>query len=298
MALFKVLKIWTVWMLWGLIPVWAQEPPVVSPSTFTIAISSYMTVSSNPTVNISTEVWRTVPNTAFHREEDFFYLVRWGLITGGYSTLSVRGIDVVGSRPAYHLVSDAHSSGLVDTFYKVHDRNDVWLDLESLTTVRYEKHVREGHYRIEETVTLDQIRHRFHIHSYRIDKDRYEDKDGDLPPSVLDVLGSLYYVRTLPMVLGESYSMDVFSGEKVWPLLVSVKKREHVKVPAGKFDCFRVEPLLREAGIFVSKGKKLEVWLTADERRMPVQMRSEIFIGHVSAELVSYHILPISSPAP
>jgi len=49
-------------------------------------------------------------------------------------------------------------------------------------------------------------------------------------------------------------------------------------------DCFRVEPVLREPGVFVSKGKKLQVWMTTDETHMPVLMRSEIFIGHVSAE--------------
>ena len=56
--------------------------------------------------------------------------------------------------------------------------------------------------------------------------------------------------------------------------------------------CYRVEPVLRERGIFISKGKKLEVWLTADARHMPVLMRSEIFIGHVSAELVRQKTLP------
>src|SRR5439155_86286 len=82
----------------------------------------------------------------------------------------------------------------------------------------------------------------------------------------------------------------VQSGEKTWPLVVNVKKLEKVKVKAGKFLCYRVEPVLRERGIFISKGKKLEVWMTADARHMPVLMRSEIFIGHVSAELVKMQV--------
>ncbi|MBI1979160.1 MAG: DUF3108 domain-containing protein, partial [Elusimicrobia bacterium] len=54
---------------------------------------------------------------------------------------------------------------------------------------------------------------------------------------------------------------------------------------AGKFDCFLVEPFIRERGLFIQKGKKLKVWLTADEKKIPVKMRAEVFIGHVSAEL-------------
>jgi hypothetical protein len=80
--------------------------------------------------------------------------------------------------------------------------------------------------------------------------------------------------------------MDVLSGDKVYPLEVKVKKRERIKVPAGKFDTILVEPLLRAPGIFVAKGKKLEVWLTDDPRRLPVRLRTEVFIGHVSAELL------------
>jgi len=84
----------------------------------------------------------------------------------------------------------------------------------------------------------------------------------------------------------------VHSEDTVYPLMVKVKKRQTIKVKAGRFDCFLVEPQLRKPGIFISKGKKLEVWLTADERRMPVLMRSEVFIGHVSAELVSQRYVP------
>lgn len=227
-------------------------------------------------------------NNAFEPGEIYNFVVTWGLIKGGNSSLSVEEMETMNGRPTYHIVSDANSSGVVDAFYHVQDRNEAWLDASSLLTIRYEKHIHEGKYRIDETDQLDQPLHRYVVHSYRIDKNRYESKQGNLPPDIMDVLGSLYYVRTLPMAVGQSYTIDVFNGEKVWPLVVKIAKREKVKVPAGKFDCFLVEPFLREPGIFVAKGKKLEVWMTADARHMPVRMRSEVFIGHVSAELVSY----------
>ena len=258
------------------------DVPEVHPSTYTLTVST-VTLFSN------TSNWRSAVNKAFEPGEFYNFLVTWGVITGGSSSLSVQKLETLEGRPAYHIVSRANSSGIVDTFYHVHDTNESWLDVQSLLTVRYEKHIREGKYRIEEAGTLDQVLHRYAVHSYRIDKNTYDFKQGNLPPDILDVLGSLYYARTLPLAVGKSYTIDVFSGEKVWPLVVKVKKREKVKVPAGKFDCFLVQPLLREPGIFVAKGKKLEVWMTADERHMPVRMRSEVFIGHVSAELVSYH---------
>jgi len=235
---------------------------------------------------------QTVDRPAFRQGEDLVFVIRWGVLTGGYATLTIPSIDVVQGSPAFHILSEARSTGIVDTFYKVRDRNEAWLDTTLPRSLRYSKKIQEGSYRVDQVVELDQAARQFHMTEVRHDKDLTEDKRGGIPANVLDILGSLYYVRTLPLEVGKSFTIDVHSGEKTWPLVVKIKNRERVTVKAGAFDCYRVEPVLREPGIFISKGKKLEVWLTADARRMPVLMRSEIFIGHVSAELVRQTIPP------
>jgi uncharacterized protein DUF3108 len=230
---------------------------------------------------------------AFGEGEDLTFAIRWGVITGGYATLSVPSIDVVEGQPAYHILSEARSTGIVDTFYKVRDRNEAWLATAYPRSLRYSKKILEGKYSVDEVVELDQAARTFHTTEVRHDKNNAkEETKGEIPPNVLDVLSSLYYIRSMPLEVGKSFTIDVHSGEKSWPLLVHVKKLEKVKVKAGKFLCYRVEPVLRERGVFISKGKKLEVWMTADARHMPVLMRSEIFIGHVSAELVKLKMSP------
>jgi len=230
---------------------------------------------------------------AFQEGEDLTFQIRWGLITGGYATLSVPSIDRIGHEQAYHILSEARSTGMVDTFYRVRDKNEAWLDTTEPRSLRYSKKILEGKYSVDEVVELDQAARTFHTTEVRHDKNNArEEKRGGIPSNVLDVLSSLYYIRSQPLKVGQSFTIDVHSGDKSWPLLVNVKKREKIKVKAGKFVCYRVEPVLRERGIFISKGKKLEVWLTADARHMPVLMRSEIFIGHVSAELVRQKTRP------
>jgi len=224
---------------------------------------------------------------SFHEGEDLVFQIRWGVITGGYATLSVPSIDLIDGKPAYHILSEARSTGMVDSFYRVRDKNEAWMDTALPRSLRYSKTILEGKYSVNEVVDLDQAAGKFHLTEIRHDKNNErQEKRGEIPPNVLDVLSSLYYVRSLPLEVGKSFTIDVHSGDKTWPLVVKVKKLEKVKVKAGKFLCYRVEPMLRERGIFIAKGKKLEVWLTADERHTPVLMRSEIFIGHVSAELV------------
>jgi uncharacterized protein DUF3108 len=251
--------------------------------TFLCALGRAEDVSCEPTT------WRNAAGLPLPKEEVLEFALRWGIVTAGHATLTAHGVENLAGRSAYHLSSYARSTGVVNTFYKVQDHSDAWLDTASLTTLRYEKNVREGSYRIQENADFDQPCRRFAQRSIRFDKNnKIEDRMGRLPPYAMDVFGSLYYMRTLPLAVGQTYTLDVLSGDKVWPLVVNVKRRETVKVTGGKFDCFVLEPILRQPGIFVTKGKKVEVWITADERRMPVRMRSEVVIGHVAAELINY----------
>ncbi len=225
--------------------------------------------------------------------EHLLFQIRWGLVTGGYATMSIPSIEPIGGLPAYHFLSEARSTGLVDAFYRVRDRNEAWMDTTAPRSLRYSKTIQEGKYSVDEVVNLDPLALTFHLTEVRHDKnDAREEKKCVIPENVLDVLSSLYYIRTQTLEVGKSFTLDVHSGDKTWPLLVKVNSLEKIKVKAGTFLCYRVEPVLRERGIFISKGKKLEVWLTADAHHMPVLMRSEIFIGHISAELVKHTAPP------
>ena len=73
------------------------------------------------------------------------------------------------------------------------------------------------------------------------------------------------------------------------PVRVIVHARDRVRVPAGTFDCIVVEPVLREAGLFNQKGRMV-VWVTDDERRMPVMMKSKVLVGTIDVELKSYRM--------
>jgi len=215
----------------------------------------------------------------FGAGEKLVFSVQYGLITAGEATLEVRNIATIGGRPCYRIVSDARTNDFFSKFYQVRDRYESCMDTTELYTLRYEKHVREGKFKRDETVDFDQTAHRA----------KYKDKSVPIPPRTQDVLSALYYVRTLPLEVGQSISIANHTDKKNYPLLVKVHGREHIKVDAGEFDCLVVEPILRGPGVFTQKGR-LTVWLTDDERRMPVLMKSKVVIGHVAAVLKSYKV--------
>ena len=83
---------------------------------------------------------------------------------------------------------------------------------------------------------------------------------------------------------------------KLINLEVKVYKREVLEVEAGKFRCLFIEPLLQGDGIFKQKGR-LKVWLTDDQYKIPVQMTSEVIVGHITTELEKIEGLPYKIPA-
>jgi len=178
----------------------------------------------------------------------------------------------------------------------VRDRNESWLDAARLVSLGYLKRLREGRYTEDHWVVYDHEAGRFL--SRRVKKSGEPKRTtGSIPPSVQDVLSSLYYVRTLDLQVGREYKLDVNTGEN-WPLVVKVHRRSMIRVPLGSFDCFVVEPVLRQPGIFIQKGKDLFVWMTSDKRKIPVHMEVEVFIGHVAANLVRIRQTPNASLGP
>jgi len=157
---------------------------------------------------------------------------------------------------------------------------------EALHSLAFSKKLREGSFFRDESYRFFHDRNRYAM-LRRYKDGATETFQGVIRSGIHDVLSAMYYVRTQPIEVGQEIVVDVNSGRN-YPMVIRVLRRERIKVPAGEFDAFVVQPTLREEGIFIQKGKNLKIWLTADERKMPVQMQVEVFIGHISARLESY----------
>lgn len=229
-----------------------------------------------------TDAKQSAPWTA----ERLKYGIYYSFIRAGTAYIKTRGLTEINGRTAFLLQTTAFSASVIDPFFKVRDVNYSWLDAENFSSLGYSQSVREGSYKRDEWLTFDYGNRLYYGEVRKKESPRVI--SGELQEPVLDMLSALYFVRAQPLTLGQDIVFDIVNREKRYPLLVKVLKKETVKTAAGKFNCIVVEPQFRGEGIFVSKGKSLKVWLTDDKYRMPVKMKSEVFIGSVSAELLEY----------
>ena len=110
----------------------------------------------------------------------------------------------------------------------------------------------------------------------------------------LDLPGALLFIRALELPMGKPTVIEVVHSKRTYAVGFTPIRREKVDVKAGTFDALVVDVRVRvlggteeERAEEEDKFRKLRVWLSDDDMRLPVKMESEVFVGSVRAELVS-----------
>jgi len=261
----------------------------------------WLTLPADTTAPINV-LERSVPNKAFHTGEKLSFVVRYGFLHAGNATMEVKEIVPVKDRRAFRIVSTARSKKTFDFFFKVRDRVESLLDTAGLFSWRFNKTLREGAYKFDLNVDYDQYRGKAFVELIRyhntnpLTVKKKEHLMVPIPPYTLDILDAFYFVRTQNLRVGMPLYINNHDNKKVYKLKVLVQKRETVKVKAGKFRCILVQPVLKGAAIFKQKGK-LWIWLTDDQYKIPVQMKSAVFIGKITTELTKIEGVPLPLPS-
>jgi hypothetical protein len=229
---------------------------------------------------ISAEERKRFARVPWRIGEYFQFSIEWNGLNGGSSLMQVQNLRSVDGRRAYRIITKTESNSFVSRFYKVRDRAESYIDAESLYTLRFVKHLREGGYKQDTDVRFDQV-HRKAVYA--------SGPAEDVPARVHDVLSAFYYVRTLPLAVGSTITIPTHDNRKSYEMEVRVHKKERIEVPAGKFDCILVEPVLKSEGVFKSKGS-IYVWVTDDDRRIPVLVKSKVPVGSISVSLTDMRL--------
>ena len=214
----------------------------------------------------------------FRVGENAEYDVKFGALRVGSASTLVEGIDTVRGIPAWHTVFRLQAGTF---FYRVNDVFESWIDRNNFSSLRFYQTQQEG---------PTERRKRYEIFP---SAGTYTEMDKDPPrehPGVKDPLddGSfLFFVRTLPLEVGQTYESSRYFRPESNPIRVRVVRKETIEVPAGKFNCIVLQPVIKTQGIFSANGRA-EVWLSDDPRHILVQLKSALSFGSINLYLRSY----------
>ncbi len=232
---------------------------------------------SVPSFGGGKKTFRKKENNAFRVGERLLFDVKFGFITAGIAEMKIPKIRRIAGRDVYYITFKVNSVPTFDPFYKVRDRYETFVDTEGIFPWRFEQHIREGGYKRDFAAFFDQRR----------GIAKTSEGTFKITPFANDIVSALYYVRTLDfsnMQKGDTIHLENFYKDKVYPLDVIYWGKEKVKVEAGTFNTFVLEPIIVKGGLFKSEGSIL-VWMTDDKFKIPVKVQTKIIIGAIDAEL-------------
>ena len=224
--------------------------------------------------------FRRVEQAAFGVGERLVYDVGYSFFTAGEAVFAVPAMDTVNGRPSYRIQFTVNSTPSFSWIYKVEDRYETVVDVAGLFPWRFTQSIREGGYSRDFEADFDHYR----------GVARTKDGEYPIPPNVQDVVSALYLSRTFDfgnMRPGQRTQLQNFYKDSSYTLAVRFLGFQKVSVDAGTFDCFLIEPLIKEGGLFKSEGRIL-IWLSNDERRIPVKVSTKVVVGSIEAELREY----------
>ena len=252
----------------------------------TATISLAQATGTAPTTGAQTVAASAIKRAKvpFGPGERMEYDVKFGALRVGNAHMEVVALDNLRGRPAWHTAFWVQGGNFL---YRVNDVYESWMDAESLSSLRFVQELEEGGKDIER---------RFEIYPERAvfvqtsKKPLKEEKSVSQP---LDDGSFLYFIRTIPLEVGQTYDFNRYFRPDRNPVRIRVLRKERVKVPAGTFDAIVIQPVIKTKGIFSENGHA-ELWLTDDERHIMVQLKSKLSFGSLNLYLKSY--LPSPNP--
>lgn len=224
--------------------------------------------------------FRKIENNAFKEGEKLTFDVKYGFVTAGIAVMQIPKIKRISGRDAYHVTFEVNTVPSFDWIFKVRDRYETYIDVEGLFPWRFEQHIREGGYSRDFSAFFDQ----------RKGKAKTSEGEYEIPKYVNDIVSAFYLARTFDysrLKINDRIHLKNFYKDKVYDLDVKYHGKEVIEVGAGKFSCIIVEPLVQEGGLFKNEGNII-VWLSDDDLRVPVKVKTKVVIGSIDAELTHF----------
>ena len=227
-----------------------------------------------------------------------------GVLAGTLAVLAVGAADPVAERLKYTIewrlihAGDAllefgpnfaqlklESAGMVSTLYKVQDTYRAQFDPGfCVSSTLMDAH--EGSRHRETSIQFDRTRNWAFLTERDLNKNTTVKADVQIPRCVHDVAAGLLQLRRMRIEPGQSAQLPLSTGRKSAAVKIDAQEREQVKTPAGSFKTVRYEINLLNGVVYARPGRVF-VWLTDDERRLPVQIRARMNfpLGSITLEL-------------
>lgn len=224
------------------------------------------------------------PSSGRPAAESLAFEVHWGAMLVGRARIET----LPSTNPGLYLLrTTVKANNAIQSIYPVLDTVESWVTVGTDLPTLFRKRLSEGNYRASVQVDFDQASGQAKVSGVIQGKAR-SDTALQIPGGVHDLLSAFHFVRRQRLEPGKSLHLSLVDNRKFFrDVEIACLRREVLETPLGKWNTVVIEPKLHADALFKAKGR-LQIWLTDDERHMPVQMVSRISMGSIRAVLISH----------
>jgi len=247
----------------------------------TLVIADYIPPEQ---VEIKTEEYKpTLPETG---NLSFSYEIAWQGLVVADALVHVEDCFSEDKKRYVKMSADARSNSFVALFYKLQHRSEGTFEVSPFRPISYTYTQKENSKSTQRAI------HFLSSGTIKYESRRNQNKptQGQFNPNnnTLDPLSAAYLARSLPMDLGKTIAVDVFNGKHRFLISFKVEALETVLIMGKQMNAYRVTPTVNRLSDSSPEKrlKQASIWISADSRRTLLKLKSEVWIGSISATLV------------
>jgi hypothetical protein len=202
------------------------------------------------------------------------YEARFSFLNLGTMTLEVSDTLTYEGQLCYSISSILTSTRSLRFLFSIDDTIDVYTSHDELLPLLFRERINESGYHRASNLYFDREKL---IVSYD------NSLRFDIFDDTRDVVSFWYYLRSIPLEIGDTIRISVHSARENQEIMCFVKNGGKVKTKAGEYNTILVESQTEGKGIFGSKGG-MEIWFS-EKDRLPVQIRASMKFGSVLFKL-------------
>jgi Protein of unknown function (DUF3108) len=221
----------------------------------------------------------------FDGGEKAVYKASWNGLPVATAEISTTS-HVIDGKKFYTVRVEAKTSAVLDFIWKMRDTITSTIEAKALAPSRFTFSQRENRKIIDTEARFDPNAKKWFIH--RDERRKVKKYEFDQPPNVVDPITAVYLARSQDFKVGDRLYFNIFGGKYRYLLDLEVERREKIQIASGTVDAFKIVPRIKnlmKQG-YAERLNEASVWISADDRRIPVMLSSKIFVGNVYIERV------------
>ncbi|MBI4527149.1 MAG: DUF3108 domain-containing protein [Deltaproteobacteria bacterium] len=220
----------------------------------------------------------------FEQGESASYRATWSGVPVASADVETRSVLIDG-RKYYRVEVQARTWKYLELIWKMRDSIESIFEHGTLRPRRFVFRQRENRKKTDTTAVFESETKKWVIRR----KEGKKIKDFEfVSQDTLDPISAVYLARSLDFKVGDMLRLDVFGGKSRYQVTMDVVGQERITTKAGEFNAYKIVPKivnLTKSG-YAGRVRQATVWISADEKRRPLKVVSQVFIGTVNIEWV------------